>query len=345
MIVCRRPFNYIYFDHFDGKVWFCPWMKRDFILGNLFQIGLEELWMGEKARQIRSMLACGDYSGCRREACPFLQNRSFPKAESIEAQGVLVPTPTPERINLAHDFLCNQYCETCRKAKFRPQKDYPYRVRHINKLAAPWLDKASFVSMTGHGDPFASPYTMELLHNMRPVRESITILLETNGVYFDERHWNTISHLAAHNLELMITINSFDPFVYKHISLGGNYERLVKNLALAKKLRQKNAVKKLHLCMVIQDRNFREIPSFIQICLEKYACDYVSLRPVYQWGTMPEDVFWFKDVLNPMHPYHQEYLEIISHPLLSSPQVYHYAGSTLHEARPFPGHSLQEKTL
>ena len=65
------------------------------------------------------------------------------------------------------------------------------------------------------------------------------------------------------------------------------------------------------------------------------------LKPVYQWGTMDEDVYWFKDVLNPMHPYHEEYLEILKHPALQDPRVYNFGGETSHEARPFPGSGAQ----
>lgn len=38
----------------------------------------------------------------------------------------------------------------------------------------------------------------------------------------------------------------------------------------------------------MQDRNFREIPSFIERSLNEFGFDDVVLKPVYQWGTMPE---------------------------------------------------------
>lgn len=64
------------------------------------------------------------------------------------------------------------------------------------------------------------------------------------------------------------------------------------------------------------------------------------LRPVYQWGRMTDKEYWFKDILNPLHPYHCEYLEILKNPILHDPRVYNFAGDSEHPARDFYLESL-----
>jgi hypothetical protein len=179
---------------------------------------------------------------------------------------------------------------------------------------------------------------MEVLENLNPTDPDLSILLETNGVFFDSEHWARIQHLAGYNLEIVVTFNSFDEFTYRHISRGGNYEKIMRNLDFMSQLRRSNSISLLTNSFVIQDRNFREIPSFIKRSFSDYAFDSVVLKPVYQWGTMDEAVYWFKDVLNPLHPYNQEYLEIIRDPALQDRRVYNFGGNTLHEARPYPVH-------
>lgn len=161
-------------------------------------------------------------------------------------------------------------------------------------------------------------------------------------MFFDEEHWERIQHLKDFFIELVITSNSLDPFVYKHISRGGNFDKLMHNLSFVAELSKWNYIKKFTHTLVIQDRNFREIPSFIERSFRDFCSDEVLLRPVYQWGTMDDDVYWFKDVLNPMHPYHEEYLEILKHPALHDSRVYNFGGETSHEARPFPGSGCQD---
>lgn len=132
----------------------------------------------------------------------------------------------------------------------------------IQEKIAPYLDHAAFISGSGHGDPFASKYMMKVLENLHPANPNVKILLETNGVFFDEKHWQRIQHLKDFYLEIVVTINSFDKFTYEHVSRGGLYEKLMHNLDFMSQLRKKNYINVLTQSMVIQDRNFREIPSF-----------------------------------------------------------------------------------
>lgn len=339
MKYCSRPFDYVYLDHFNGDVWICQWMEQNekYIIGNLLEEDFDKIWHGEKAEQVRNIFREGNFQHCRIEACPWLQNKDLPDIVDKNEYNEKSKTKSrPQIINLAYDFVCNQYCETCRNKVFTPPKDYKEKMEKIRERITPYINTAKEITASGHGDPFASPYMMDLLSGLRPENPDFSILLETNGVFFDEEHWDRIKHLGNYNLKIVLTSNSFNEFTYKHISRGGNYKKLMHNLEFIKTLREQNLVNEYVSSFVIQDRNFREMPSFIDRSLNEFGFDSVVLKPVYQWGTMPDEVFWFKDVLNPMHPYHKEYLEILEHPILKDKRVYNFGGDMMHPAREYP---------
>lgn len=337
MKYCSRFTDYLYLDHYNGDVWMCQWMNHaDGVIGNILKDKVEDIYNSEKANELRKSMDDQSFCHCRMEACPYLQNNELPDLSEEEYEKTKRESYYPKEINLAYDFVCNQSCETCRESVFIPPKGYAESMANIKDKILPSLDKAKRITASGHGDPFASPYMMEVLENMHPSNPELEILLETNGVFFDEEHWERIKHLGKIHLEIVVTINSFDEFTYKHISRGGNYKKVMHNLEFISKLRESGDIDVLSLSAVIQDRNFREMPSFAKRALENYAFDKVVLKPVYQWGTMDDKVFWFKDVLNPMHPYHSEYLEILQDPIMHDKRVYNFGGDTEHPARPYP---------
>ena len=338
MKFCHRFYDYIYIDDNTGKICLCPWMEPSkAAIGSLMTDDVDEVYNSDHANYLRSTMDDQSFRYCRIEACPHMQNCDLKNITPEEYEKRKMARYQPTIINMAYDFVCNQSCETCRKAVFTPPADYAEQMRVIRLKLAPYLDAAVKITASGHGDPFASKYMMEVLENLRPTDPDLKVLLETNGVFFDETHWGRIKHLGNADLSIVVTTNSFDEFTYDHISRGGDYKRVMHNLSFMSELRKNGAIKELVHSFVIQDRNFREMPSFIKRSFSGFAFDSVVLKPVYQWGTMDEDVYWFKDVLNPCHPYHAEYLEIMRDPALKDPRVYNFAGDTLHAARPFPG--------
>jgi len=341
MKFCHRFYDYLYIDNNNGDICLCQWMEHNkLFIGNLMTDEVSEAYNSDHANHLRSTMDDQSFRYCRIEACPHLANNDLENITPEEYKQRKKTKYYPAIINMAYDFVCNQSCETCRKAVFVPPANYAEQMDTIRAKLAPFLDTAKKITACGHGDPFASKYMMEALENLQPANPDFNILLETNGVFFDEAHWERIKHLGKFNMSLVVTINSFDEFTYKHISRGGNFQKLLRNLDFMSQLRRNGDLKELVQSLVIQDRNFREIPSFIRRSFTDYAFDSVVLKPVYQWGTMDEDVYWFKDVLNPCHPYHSEYLEIMRDPVLKDSRVYNFGGDTIHAARPFPGDSV-----
>ena len=291
MKYCPNFYYYLYIDDNEGNICLCPWMEPGkATIGNLMTDEVDEAYNSDYANYLRSTMDEQSFKYCRIEACPYLQNRELEDIPLEEYERRKKARYCPTTINMAYDFLCNQSCETCRNAMYVPPANYAEQMNAIRIKLAPHLNTAKIITASGHGDPFASKYMMEVLETMRPANPDLSLQLETNGVFFDETHWERIKHLSRIDLSLVVTTNSFDEFTYSHISRGGDLQKLLRNLTFMSELRKSGALKRLVQCLVIQDRNFREIPSFIKRSFSDYAFDSIVLRPVYQWGTMDEDV-------------------------------------------------------
>lgn len=343
MMYCNRMFDRVYLDSHDGGVYLCAWMDRRGNVGNLLEQEFDEIWHGEKAEKLRELFRSGTHDFCRDWACPYLQNHELPDLDYDQNDKRWMTRETPAEIGLGFDYVCNQACPTCRNDYFKMDPDYERRMNIIIERILPYCNKAKILTGSGHGDTFASPYLMKLLSQLQPENDDITILMETNGVYFDEEHWKKVEHLSKYNLQITVTTNSYYEPVYNEISRGGNLKKLIENQYLIKSLRKEGKLKHATNSMVIQDKNFREIPSFIERSLNEFEFDLVSLKPVYNWYNMSEEEYWFKDVLNPLHPYHKAYMEIINMPIVrDNPRVYNFGGDTEHEPQPMPGTGGEE---
>jgi MoaA/NifB/PqqE/SkfB family radical SAM enzyme len=138
-------------------------------IGNILDQSIEDIWKGEKAEYLRNLLREECFMHCRPQGCPRIQNNDFPEIyDTAEFERLTRTADRPKHINLAYDFVCNQYCETCRKTVFVPPGDYKEKCEIIRQKITPCIDSAGELSASGHGDPFANPQMMDLLAGLHP---------------------------------------------------------------------------------------------------------------------------------------------------------------------------------
>lgn len=193
--------------------------------------------------------------------------------------------------------------------------------------------------MNGGGEFLANPSFIEFLENLRPENDSFKLSFETNGVLFDEAHWQKFSHLGKYHITVTVTLNSLRKEVYRYLSGGFDHmDRVKKNLKFLSHLRRSGQINKLHVTMVVQECNFWEVPDYINTFTksDEYAVDEIVMKPLYKWWKMDEETYWFKNILNPMHPYHQEYLKILADDCWNDPKVYDWGCHNIREPMPHP---------
>ena len=260
MKYCDKPFREIYVDS-GGQIHFCSWLNSKPI-GYITE-GLEKVWNGEAAQEIRRSILDGSYRYCRKEVCPSLMNNTLPDVSDKTLEEFILPFP--DRFNLAYDYQCNLSCPSCRpKPIIRVWSEVREMFEKAYLELAPHLNNLHYLNVTGHGDPFFSKDCMRLLENLRPERPDAKISFETNGTCFVPKIWKRIEHLAKSHIIMRVSIDSFNPHVYARLRRGGNFRQLQKNLRFMSELRRSGHLNRLEAIMVVQELNFVEMPAFTE---------------------------------------------------------------------------------
>lgn len=323
MKICNRGLNFVQVLG-NGDVRLCAW-NYDNVIGNLLEQDFYDIYHGEKAQKIRNSLIEGTYQYCPVDRCPFLANGTM-SGEQVEIDGI---PEYPEELYLAYDRTCNYRCTSCINCNPIPD-EYKNNIEIIEKKLEPVLKKVRKIGANGEGELFASPSILKVLRNWKPEApaEEISVSLETNGSLFTPENWEKISNLGQYHLKVNITIMSFDEGTYQFLS-GTKLPvaNLEKNLLFVKSLREKGIINELELATVMQEYNFREIPTLVRRCIEEFGADVVRVRPYQQWGARDAAIEWFFDMRNPEHPYYSEYKRIMQDPIMQHPKVWKWANN------------------
>lgn len=324
MKVCKRGALYVQVIDGIGTVRACSWAGY-YILGNLRDSTMREVYNGEAAKEFRRSLVDGTYDYCNEENCPYMANGT------LDSQMVdLEEFPDyPEEISLSYDRRCNYRC-TCCVSRCDERMD-PQTQNKIEQEVRAALPFAKRLSANGLGEFFVSDSIMRIVADWKPSEmEGTEFSLETNGSLFNKSNWEKIRNIGEADLRVAITVHSFDEPAYQFLSgtqLG--IGQIVENLKFVKNLRENGSINFLEIATVVQERNFRTLPEFVDRCLNDFGADQVRLRRFLPEKAMDENIEWFFDVRNPLHPYHQEFLEVMKDPVFRDPRVFVWTGDYL----------------
>jgi molybdenum cofactor biosynthesis enzyme MoaA len=302
----------------------CPAWINDTRIGN-YASGktVLEIWNSPESRAIRESMLDGSLRYCNATLCPRLQNESVledvddilagrhgSKLQEIFATRQTV-APPPDHINLCYDRSCNLSCPSCRTELVMVRSDHP-RYEAKQQLQEQVLEfihstrQPIRVSLTGSGDPFASRLFFELLGRIDLEKNpNITLTLQTNGVMFDKAHWDRVPNIhGCRHIDAYISLDAGTEATYLEVRRGGNWTRLMDNLAFVSGLNAQGAVKYVRLDMVVQDCNFHEINDFVRIA-RRYDFHCILMRLV-NWGTYSDAEFERRNVFSEAHPRHEE---------------------------------------
>jgi hypothetical protein len=280
------------------------------IVGWMRSQSLEEIWNGEKLGNIRSKIASGDYSSCSALLCPYFHdktrgepNRRFPVYEPSDTERPSKESaPAPLSLHLCNDSSCSLSCPSCRtRTIIAGRSEY----ERINAFFMPQiqtlLPHLKRIWITGSGDPFASRHYRDLLDLLKtPSHRHIVIDMQTNGVLFDEREWNRFD-LDGRMGTVIVSIDSGKRETYSRVRIGGDWDRLMQNLAFLGRKREQNHIKHLRLDVVTQACNFREIPDVVEIVEEK-GFDQAYFSILTNWGHLTWENFCGAFVFSSDHP-------------------------------------------
>ena len=315
--VCKHGLRDIWINDGNGRVRMCGW--TDYYIGNLNEHSFKELWNGERAENFRKSLIDGSYRFCNPSKCPHCAN------ENLEEHLVDYEVPEfPEYCNLSYQLQCNYACKFCRQNKIIDDCDFQRVESEIAKI----LPHVKNIGFNGAGEFFCSQSILSLVQRTN-FSEETEFLIESNGSLFNEANWEKISDLGNHNLSVAITVHSFNEQTYKYLS-GTDLpiDNIISNLRFISHLRDEEKINKFEIATVVCERNFREMPEYVRFCLDNFSMDTIRLRFFEPYGVMDKVTEWFYDVRNPFHPYHDEYICVMSDPIFDNPKVWKWQGET-----------------
>jgi molybdenum cofactor biosynthesis enzyme MoaA len=332
---CLEPFRTLETSPLGLVYVCCPsWLPKP--IGDL-NSNLDDLWTGKEAKKIRASIIDGSFKYCSRDHCSSIANRTLPRRDSNEVSRIIREYATchpsqlhPKNVILSHDKSCNLSCPSCRPNLILANKGKQKRLDGlIESTIVPLLRKADTVKITGSGDPFASSHFRRLIKRLnRQEFPRLVIDLHTNGQLWDERAWKELSLQgrvgAAH-----ISVDAAHAATYAIVRRGGDFGRLLKNLAFVRTLRQVGEVKYLTFSMVVQAANFREMPALVRLGQE-FAADLIAFEMIRKPLAFSKEEFDRAFIASPSHPDHEEFLKILRAPEMSLPHV--QAGNILAHA-------------
>jgi len=243
--------------------------------------------------------------------------------EVIDKQLEVLPFG-PRRINCSFDRSCNLSCPSCRRNVI-VESDAEAEILAIQAgLAAEILGShAEYLSITGSGDAFGSPYFRDWLLRMRADQMPALkrIHLHTNGLLWRPEIWNKIDPEVRGLIKSAeVSIDAASAETYELNRRGGRWDRLQESLSFISGLRRQGPLQYLKIHMVVQENNFREMPAFVELG-KKLGVDVVYFSQLADWGAMSATELSKRAVQRPFHPDHAEFRDLLQRPDLQDPVV------------------------
>jgi pyruvate-formate lyase-activating enzyme len=312
--VCTAPFEEMETRE-NGDIHFCCSAWQPVPIGRIGRG--ENPWRSANAREIRRSVTEGDFTHCSRWHCPRIAERRLARVSEAREPPV---TSGPSRVVLSHDRSCNLACPSCRTSLIQLDHAGSQRMDELyREQLAPLVERADRVKVTGSGDPFGSRHFRQVISEIAVSSAGRRRLqLHTNGLLLNDRAWDDL-HLWGSVASIWISVDAARAETYARLR-GGDFARLMDNLAFLAELRKVGELPYLRLDMVIQRDNLDEAPEFVDLA-NRVGADGVYFLRLRNWGTFTATAFRELDVCHPEHPEHAVLLGRLADPRMGTPGV------------------------
>lgn len=310
MKVCKMPFENCLLSS-NGEVFpCCAHWTNNFAFGNFFEESFDAIWHSKRAQEFRARILRGDYSLCNnREFCKCYSYDFLVDIDSIDT------SPKVKHIDFAHDFECNLACISCRKKMFCNSADTLAALNsRIENFFIPLVKSVDSIRLSGQGDPLFSKHYNLLIQKIANIFPEKFFQLYTNGQYLTHSKLESLGILERVE-SLNISIDAASSDTYRKIRRGGSFAKLIENINFATNLKCRDQAVPMVFSFVIQLRNYREIPQFVELA-EKYNAKANFLYYIdYDCNQGKQN-----NVANKMHPQFFDFLHILHSPSLADKQ-------------------------
>lgn len=340
---CAVPFQ-SYEIHRDGHLTLCcqTWLPTH--VGNLLTQTAEEVLNNIERVRIQHNMRKGNFSDCN-DKCPQLS--SFLHKNDKKFHWSITPIEELDRtinrqpiiVFLSYDASCNLQCPSCRDGLIvwhpnDPKDSEGQQALKIHNNAKELIAllvkqnprKEIVLSITGTGDPFASPlfweYLVELSQN--PIPPNLRITLQTNGVMMTKENWEEIKPLWRHLYYVNVSVDAATEETYKIVRKNGSFKKLQKNLVVLDEMITAGCFPNLlnwQTNMVVQKANYKELKSFVGWMLSFKSQPEIWTNLIAQWFHINDDQFKTMAIWQDNNPGKEELIEILKDPIFLNRRV------------------------
>jgi len=316
--ICSAPFNYT--EVFDDRQFLCcpSWLPVDVWDGK----SINSSFQSDKAKEVRESIIDGSYKYCDEKQCPYLSglknNKLSPKFVKKDKKTIEYFRNKNEiqTVNFCFDRSCNFQCPSCRSELINYYgKDREQVENKLDEITNEISSTVKILYLTGTADPFYSKSFREFLENLDSTKfkKLKSIHLHTNASLWNEKMWNRLIKIHPYVKTCEISIDAGTKETYEtKTRIGGKWDVLLDNLKFITKI---STINKFSFSFVVQDSNFREMKLFYDMITNYMKGSKSKFNVFYNaitnWGTYSEEEYNEKNVTNPNHKYHNEFLEIL----------------------------------
>jgi len=326
---CPKPFEYLDIHYVDGEFrcyMCCPtWLPVN--IGDIQKMGLQAIWNGEMAKEVRKSILNESFLYCSRELCPEIQSDNLHDKSYIYKPEYLdylsysdgeVPHG-PMIVYFSEDRSCNLACPSCRKDYISlPQEEVQHILKVRNGFLPELMQSVESLNICSSGDPFASQIYKDFLFNLEGKKyPKLSINLNTNGVLLTQNVFEKMSRIHSNLDSIFVSLDAATKSTYDIVRKGGVWEKALENIKYLSEQRKRGNIKHLQLDFVVQDLNFREMPEFVKLGKE-LGVDKVYFQRISNWGTYSMEEYTQRNMAHPSHPQHKHFLDVCQHPLMRS---------------------------
>jgi wyosine [tRNA(Phe)-imidazoG37] synthetase (radical SAM superfamily) len=326
---CHKPFEHLE-PHPNGSSSLCCYSWLPYYAGKLDEnTSVGEVFNSKLVQDIRWSILDGSFKYCNHDLCPHIQNNSLPEKHEVSDEYLkniidnnIVNDLKPRFYNLCYDASCNLSCPSCRRQKISHtdgplyEKGLQIQNKIIEEVFNKPHDDYCLISVTGSGDPFGSKLFRELLFNIKGEDfPNVLFNLQTNGVMFTPKYWDKMKGIQKNINTVIVSYDAGTEETYNITRRGGNWKALQKNMKFLSGLRGEKKINELRIDFVAQKRNYKEMPLVVEIG-KRLNVDTVYFSRIINWGTFNEEEFDSHAVWKSTHAEFNDYLRVMSNPLL-----------------------------
>lgn len=281
-VFCPAPFIQLLLDP-KGHISPCCWMQ-DYHLGKIQNHSLKDIWNGEALQKLRNEFLTGDIITCKKMIDHIQCHKKFERfIKDLELKDTI--TFPPKRLDLRLQGKCNLACKMCQV--WQEPNDTYTEANFWTESENTVFQHLAEIDLLG-GEPFVQDSTYRLIREVSSKSPNCVWAISSN------LNFRLTSHIQKLLDSIIIrwfqvSIDSLNEKTYSEIRRKGSLKKVLNTLDDLIKYRDQRQDKNLkHFIIVgsmcVQKDNWKEIPAFLQYCLEHH------MKPNLQFAYTPHQL-------------------------------------------------------